>query len=303
VTDEVTKQLAGTLAPKKAADEAGYSEQTREVRFATFLRPTDPNNDLPMKKPPQVLVGAEVSELPGQDSNLNKENQNPSQGFHHGPPPSNSPWKTTFRIHPFPPPSTPLVPIGLRRVTGVMPVLRRVGLVGLPSHARWDMGQRSHESPLPTAGGRVTIPLPTLDALGALTVATPCAVPWREMHGDDRSRFCGQCRKPVYDLAAMTTAEAVALLAGPGGRPCVRLYRRADGRVMTADCPVGLRDRVWRWVRQRAAWAASLFALLFLPSCKTPLQGLPGDAFAGPAVDGRPQAEGGRVASPQSGKP
>jgi hypothetical protein len=144
----------------------------------------------------------------------------------------------------------------------------------------------------------MTIPLPTLDALKALTVATPCTVPWREMRGDNRSRFCGECRKPVYDLVAMTTAEAAALLAGPGGRPCVRLYRRPDGRVMTADCPVGLRGRVWRWARRRRAWAASLFALLFLPSCKTALQGLqcmPGEYPAFPGGDARPKGEGGGV--------
>ena len=113
------------------------------------------------------------------------------------------------------------------------------------------------------------VPLPTLDALDSITVATPCAVPWGAMRGDDRSRSCGQCRRQVFDLSAMTTAEAVALLAAPGDQPCVRLYRRPDGRVLTADCPAGLRVRVWRGLRRRAAWAASLFGLLVLPACQT----------------------------------
>jgi hypothetical protein len=53
------------------------------------------------------------------------------------------------------------------------------------------------------------------------------------------------------------------------------LYRRPDGQVLTADCPAGLRVRVWRRLRRRAAWAASLFATLLLPACRTALQGGP----------------------------
>ncbi|HEX7603018.1 MAG TPA: hypothetical protein VF316_15480, partial [Polyangiaceae bacterium] len=35
--------------------------------------------------------------------------------------------------------------------------------------------------------------------------------------------------------------EAEALLAGTEGERCIRLYRRADGTVLTDNCPVGLR--------------------------------------------------------------
>ena len=127
----------------------------------------------------------------------------------------------------------------------------------------------------------MAIPLPTLDELASLAIPTPCTIPWGRMTGDERSRFCGQCRRPVFDLTAMTTAEAVELLANPDGRPCVRLYRRPDGRVLTADCTVGVRTRIWRALLRRAAWAASLFATLFLPACRTATQGLPADAYGG----------------------
>lgn len=56
------------------------------------------------------------------------------------------------------------------------------------------------------------------------------------MAGDDVVRHCERCKKDVYDLSAMRTAEAEALL-GRDGEACVRLRRRADGRVVTADCP------------------------------------------------------------------
>ncbi len=39
--------------------------------------------------------------------------------------------------------------------------------------------------------------------------------------------------------------------------------------VLTADGPACVRVRVWRGLRRRAAWAASLFAMLLLPACRT----------------------------------
>src|SRR5262245_12503241 len=113
-----------------------------------------------------------------------------------------------------------------------------------------------------TGRAGMPVPLPTLEGPKSLAIPTPCTVPWSEMRGNYRSRFCGQCQRRVFDLTAITTAEAKELLADPAGLPCVRLYRRPDGRVLTADCPAGLRVRIWRRVRRRAAWVASLFAVL-----------------------------------------
>jgi hypothetical protein len=63
------------------------------------------------------------------------------------------------------------------------------------------------------------------------------------MAGDDRVRFCGECRKNVYDLRGMRREEAEGLLRERGGDLCVRLYRRADGTVLTEDCPVGAEQK------------------------------------------------------------
>jgi hypothetical protein len=72
--------------------------------------------------------------------------------------------------------------------------------------------------------------------LDAVTVRRPCHVDWDAMAPvDDRVRFCGECRKHVFNLSAMTRAEAEALVASTG-EACVRFYRRADGTVATADC-------------------------------------------------------------------
>ena len=80
------------------------------------------------------------------------------------------------------------------------------------------------------------------------------------MTGDDRARFCGSCSKHVYNIAGLTAAEAVSLIEQAEGGLCVRLHRRKDGTVLTADCPVGLRHAV----RRRLVRLATAGAVLFL---------------------------------------
>lgn len=82
--------------------------------------------------------------------------------------------------------------------------------------------------------------LPVLDDL---RIAAPCDAAWAEMRGDDRSRLCEKCEKHVFDLSSMTRAEAEALVLAKEGKLCVRYYQRADGTILTADCPDGLARR------------------------------------------------------------
>jgi hypothetical protein len=77
--------------------------------------------------------------------------------------------------------------------------------------------------------------------LSRVRVASPCKERWADMLGDDRVRVCAGCDRPVFNLSEMTRDQAEAVLATRGIKPCVRFYRRADGTVMTADCPTGER--------------------------------------------------------------
>jgi hypothetical protein len=95
--------------------------------------------------------------------------------------------------------------------------------------------------------GRRELPL-----LENVSIAAPCKASWDEMVGDEHVRFCGQCEKNVYNLSSLARDEAEALLAAKEGTICVRLFRRTDGTVLTADCPVGVRRRR----RRRAAFGA-----------------------------------------------
>lgn len=79
----------------------------------------------------------------------------------------------------------------------------------------------------------------TADLLKNIRVASPCHARWADMAGDDRTRFCAQCSKHVYNLSAMTADEGANLRQENSGNLCVRFYRRRDGTVLTTDCPVG----------------------------------------------------------------
>ena len=95
----------------------------------------------------------------------------------------------------------------------------------------------------------------TKSPLDHVTVAAPCSVGWENMAGDERVRFCGQCSLNVYNLSGMTKREAERLVVQSEGRLCARFYRRADGTMLTKDCPVGLRA-----LRKRAARVATAIA-------------------------------------------
>ncbi len=82
-----------------------------------------------------------------------------------------------------------------------------------------------------------------LPLLERVSVAAPCSAEWDAMTGDDRARFCAQCQKHVYNIASMSAEEAETFLRGAGGEACLRIYRRADGTVLTSDCAVGVRRR------------------------------------------------------------
>ena len=75
-----------------------------------------------------------------------------------------------------------------------------------------------------------------------IRIASPCPADWEKMVGDERVRHCAECNLNVYNLSAMTERQVQELIAGSRGkRLCTRFYRRADGTVLTQDCPWSLR--------------------------------------------------------------
>lgn len=101
--------------------------------------------------------------------------------------------------------------------------------------------------------------MPKYDSpLDNLKVASPCSADWNAMAGDDRKRFCGECKLNVYNLSGMTRYDAEHLLRLSEGRLCIRYFQRPDGTILTKDCPIG-----WARVKQRVSvFAAAAFSLI-----------------------------------------
>jgi hypothetical protein len=109
------------------------------------------------------------------------------------------------------------------------------------------------------------------ESLDLIQIASPCHVSWDEMQGDNRVRFCGQCKLHVYDLSQMNRSDAQQFIRQREGRTCVRFFRRRDSTILTRDCPRGLRVVRQRLVRAAAALAA-LFVALFTTALFAGLQ-------------------------------
>src|SRR5258706_13383034 len=97
--------------------------------------------------------------------------------------------------------------------------------------------------------------------VNSLRVASPCSVGWETMTGDERTRHCQLCSLNVYNVSALATAEIENLILTHEGRLCIRMYRRADGTVLTKDCPVGLRAIQRRATRFAGAALAAILGL------------------------------------------
>lgn len=99
-----------------------------------------------------------------------------------------------------------------------------------------------------------------------LRVASPCSVGWETMSGDERRRFCTICQLHVYNFSEMNADEIRKLVEKSESRICGRLYKRADGTVLTKDCPVGFRayqKRVARFAGAALATILGLFSVSF----------------------------------------
>ncbi len=94
-----------------------------------------------------------------------------------------------------------------------------------------------------------------------IEIASPCTAAWNEMAGNDFARHCAECKKNVYNLSLLTRGEANELIREKEGNLCVRLFRRFDGTVLTADCPVGLRKLRRQYLKSRAKLVATALAV------------------------------------------
>lgn len=86
--------------------------------------------------------------------------------------------------------------------------------------------------------------------LDNIRIASPCGADWNKMYGSERKRFCAECKLNVYNISEMTQDEAENLIIRSEGRLCLKIFRRADGTVLSQNCPVG-----WARVKRRLTMA------------------------------------------------
>lgn len=85
-----------------------------------------------------------------------------------------------------------------------------------------------------------------------ISVSAPCKADWNKMLGNDQVRFCQECKLNVYNLSGMSREQAEDVVRAKEGNLCVRFYRRADGTVLTQNCPVGIKA-----IKQKVARTAT----------------------------------------------
>lgn len=93
--------------------------------------------------------------------------------------------------------------------------------------------------------------------IGQVKIASPCHARWEDMTGDDKSRFCHQCKKHVFNFSAMAAEQVAELIRAKEGKLCGRFYRRRDGTMLTANCPVGV-ERYFMRLKALVATVATL---------------------------------------------
>jgi hypothetical protein len=165
----------------------------------------------------------------------------------------------------------------------------------------------------------------THDIINNLRIASPCPMLWDDMQRthEEAIRFCGDCHKNVYDVSKMSAKETILLLQKAeisNASTCMQLYRRADGKVLTDDCPVGMRRirDTWRKLRSTAATfvvflcSQSVFAQGKAPGAESNstqtryrVAAPPGGAIPPPPPPPRGVRHGGMIPPPPalSGKP
>jgi hypothetical protein len=110
------------------------------------------------------------------------------------------------------------------------------------------------------------------DFLDRMRIASPCSVGWERMSGDEKVRYCAECKLHVYNISEMSREQVASLIASKEGRICARLYRRADGSVLTKDCPVGLRALRQRVSRRAGAALTAVLSLCSVVFAQTKAQ-------------------------------
>lgn len=107
-----------------------------------------------------------------------------------------------------------------------------------------------------------------------IVISSPCTVSWQSMNGDEKIRFCGECKKNVHNITNMPPNEVADVLSRRiDERLCIFMYKRKNGTVVLDNCPAFLRQKR---DRMRNYAVAALLTLSWMLATGADAQGLVG---------------------------
>lgn len=109
-------------------------------------------------------------------------------------------------------------------------------------------------------------PVKPIQPIEKFRPATPCRSSWDKMTGSGTVRFCEQCKLQVYDFSETELADAEVAVFKREGKKNIVLYRREDGKFLTADCPVAVKNRQMVMVAGIVAAALAAGCVIVLAS-------------------------------------
>lgn len=119
---------------------------------------------------------------------------------------------------------------------------------------------------------RANEPVKEVHQVDSKKMATSCSFTWSESSGE-RVRACSKCHTQVYDLTGMELSEAESLIFKQESVKKATLFKRADGKFMTKDCPLQARRKrnlLLLCVVGALAILSALAVLIMMPPQPTP---------------------------------
>jgi hypothetical protein len=115
---------------------------------------------------------------------------------------------------------------------------------------------------------RANEPVKPFIAIVCKKQATPCSFVWDATETKERFRYCDLCKTPVYNFAGLEQPEADELIFQRENRRNATLYKRADGKYMTVNCPVEVkrkRDMIYMSVGGVFLAIAAIAIMVLMP--------------------------------------
>jgi hypothetical protein len=137
----------------------------------------------------------------------------------------------------------------------------------------------------------------------------PCNSVWDKLQGTERVRFCSQCSLQVYDFSKIELPEAEEQIFQKEGKRKFVLYKRRDGKFLTANCPVAVKRRLMM-ATAIACGILLLGGLILLLALNPPPKPAANqkpvtssEPVSGPSTDGNGSSPKSPVASPAGSSP